>query len=115
MKCLELKPKRSIINTDHRFIAQVPLMPNRYLWERQGANLALMASDKRDTLLVITDNEDFLKRYRAYYGERFEIAEHDDSFSVDVDFETIFGQVSFDAEVEVAEDAEADGQDSTED
>ena len=106
MKCLELKPKRSIIKTDHRFIAKVPLMPNRFLWEKQGANLALLASDKRDTLLVITDNDAFLNRYKNYYTDRFDVAEHDDSFSVDMDFETIFGQVVFDGET--AEDAEVE-------
>tara|TARA_Y100001934_G_scaffold228005_1_gene274127 strand:- start:433 stop:804 length:372 start_codon:yes stop_codon:yes gene_type:complete len=104
MKCLELKPKRSLIKTDHRFIAKIPLMPNRYLWERMDLSLGLLASDKRDTLLVITDSEDFIKRYTKYYQERFEVAEHGDDYSVGADFETIFGKVSFDQEVEVEND-----------
>lgn len=114
MKCLELKPKRSMIKTDHRFIAKVPLMPNRYLWEKLGANLALMASDKRETLLVITDNDAFLNRYKNYYAERFDMSEHDDSYSVDADFETIFGKVAFDSEVTVEVEVDDEELDSEE-
>ncbi len=100
MKCLELNPKRSIIQTDHQFIAKIPLMPNRYLWEKEGANLGLLASEKRSTLLVISDNDDFLKRYRAYYDQRFEVTEHGDDLAVDADFKVVFGVVHFDGETE---------------
>lgn len=95
MKCLELKPKRGLIKTDHCFIAKIPLLPNRYLWELQGESLGLFASEKRDTLLVITDNERFLKQYTPYYKERFEVIEHGDDYSVASDFETIYGLVRF--------------------
>lgn len=107
MKCLELKPKRSLIKTDHRFIAKIPLLPSRYLWERMGANLGLLASEKRDTLLIISDNESWLKRYTKYYQERFEVIEHGDDFSVDADFEVVFGAVHFDSEVIVDDDEDA--------
>lgn len=106
MKCLELKPRRSIIKTDHRFMAKIPLLPSKYIWERNGESLGLLASDKRPTLLIITDNENWLKRYRKFYEERFDVVEHDDDFSVDADFETIFGKVQFDSEVLVDEEAD---------
>lgn len=109
MKCLELKPKRSLIQTDHRFIAKIPLLPNRYLWETKGESLGLFASEKRDTLLVITDNERFLEQYTPYYKERFEVIEHGDDYSVAADFETIFGAVRFaHGEIETVEDLEED-------
>jgi hypothetical protein len=116
MNCLELKPKRGLIKTDHRFLAKIPLLPNRYLWELQDASLALMASEKRETLLIVTDNERFLEQYRKYYQERFEVTEHGDDYSVASDFETIYGQVRFShGEIERAEEDDEDTVDATED
>lgn len=115
MKCLELKPRRSLIKTDHRFIAKIPLLPSKYIWETKGDSLGLLASEKRDTLLIISDNESWLNRYKAYYAERFDMAEHGDDFSVDSDFETIFGSVKFSGaedEMEEETDSEADEEDS---
>jgi len=115
MKCLELKPKTGLIPTDYRFLAKIPFLPSRYLWENEGANLALLASEKVDTLLVITDNEGFLKRYRSYYAERFEVSEHGDDYRVAGHFETIHGKVRFDNEPEDLEEDGAESETETED
>jgi hypothetical protein len=107
MRCIELRPKRSMIKTDHRFIAKIPLMPNRYLWETEGFSLAVLGSEKSDAILVISDNESFLKRYLSYYKERFEISEHNDDYKVPADFDTYYGSVAFSnesADIENAED-----------
>lgn len=87
-------------------MAKVPIIPNQYLYNQLNYNLGLLKSSESDTLLLITDNDAFLEKYREYYEDRFQVEEQDDSFVVPSDFEVVYGLVTFDNEEEPAEEDE---------
>jgi hypothetical protein len=98
MKCLILRPKSKLRLSDATFLAKAPLLPNQRLFQNEGFNLGLLQSDAESPLLLISDHEDFLKQYRNYYEERFEVEEKGEDFVVPSAYQVIFGKVQFDNE-----------------
>ncbi len=76
MKCLQLKTKSRIYSVDNEFLAKAPLLPNRYLWEKNGHQIALFRQGEGEFLLC-SDDDGFMKQYQKYYQERFELKELD--------------------------------------
>ncbi len=75
MKHLLLKPKRSLIASDFAFLAKIPLIPNQYIWKEKRGKLALLKDQSSENLLLLTNQEGFLKQYDNYYQRYFEVSE----------------------------------------
>lgn len=75
MKHLLLKAKRSIIPSDFTFLAKAPLLPKQYIWKSGKGKLALLSENDSNNLLLLTNQEDFLKAYREYYERYFTVEE----------------------------------------
>lgn len=75
MKVYLLSPKHRLFKVDNLFLAKAPLMPNRYLWEKKGYQIAIMQAEDSDNLVLCSDNDAFTNRYLDYYRERFELEE----------------------------------------
>lgn len=74
MKCYALRPKQRLFAVDNLFLAKAPLIPNRYLWDKKGYQMALFESDD-ESLILCSDHEGFIKQYQSYYQERFDMEE----------------------------------------
>ncbi len=90
MKSYLLRPKHRLYNVDHVFLAKAPLIPNRYLWEKKGYQMALFESED-DSLIICSDHEGFLNQYRSYYQERFDMSEMD---FIPTNHSPIFGKLA---------------------
>lgn len=77
MKYYKLSPKNRLYKVDQSFLAKAPLLPNRYLWEKKGVQLALFQASETEDLYLASDYEPFLNQYLGYYQERFELSEID--------------------------------------
>ena len=74
MKHILLKPKRSLIASDFAFLAKIPLIPNQYIWKEKRGKLALLKDQSSENLLLLTNQEGFLKQYDNYYQLYFEVS-----------------------------------------
>lgn len=106
MKCLQLKSKSLVKLSDPVFLAKVPIIPNQYLFTRLNYNLGILKADDNSPLLLITDNDEFLQKYKGYYQERFAVEEKDDSFVVPANYEVVYGSVKFENEASTSEGGE---------
>tara|TARA_R110001592_G_scaffold138225_1_gene356995 strand:+ start:116755 stop:117105 length:351 start_codon:yes stop_codon:yes gene_type:complete len=75
MKHILLKPKRSLIASDFAFLAKIPLIPNQYIWKEKRGKLALLKDQSSKNLLLLTNQEGFLKQYDKYYQLYFEVSD----------------------------------------
>lgn len=106
MKCLQLKSKSTIKLSDPVYLAKVPIIPNQYLFNKLNYNLGILKADDNSPLLLITDNEEFLQKYKGYYQERFAVEEKGDSYVVPANYEVVYGSVKFENETKASEDEE---------
>jgi len=91
MKHILLKPKRSIIPSDFTFLAKVPLIPNQYIWKGKLGKLALLKEQKGNNLLLLTNQEGFLKQYHEYYQLHFDMTELESAPNLE-DYELTYGE-----------------------
>lgn len=80
------------------YLAKLPMLPHRYLFEKMGKNIAIMEGEKDQPLLLLCDDEAFWDRYEEYYRQRFELEEMGEDFKVPAEYEVAFGKVRFDNE-----------------
>jgi len=91
MKHILLKPKRSIIPSDHTFLAKVPLIPNQYIWKGKLGKLALLKANEGKNLLLLTNQAGFLKQYDKYYQLYFDTEELEPAPNLE-DYELLYGE-----------------------
>lgn len=91
MKHILLKPKRSIIPSDHTFLAKVPLIPNQYIWKGELGQLALLKAKEGNNLLLLTNQDGFLKQYDKYYQLYFSTEEIDPAPNLQ-GYELVYGE-----------------------
>ena len=91
MKHILLKPKRSLIPSDHTFLAKVPLIPNQYIWKTKQGKLALLKAKDSKHLLLLTNQDGFLKQYHKYYQQYFEREELEQAPNLEA-FDLIYGE-----------------------
>lgn len=93
MKHFLLKPKRSIIPSDFTFLAKIPLIPNQYLWKDGLGKLALLKEADSESLLLLTNQDAFLKQYTKYYQQHFEMEELEETPDLE-SYDLIYGEHS---------------------
>ena len=91
MKHILLKPKRSLIASDFAFLAKIPLIPNQYIWKEKRGKLALLKDQSSKNLLLLTNQEGFLKQYDNYYHLYFEVSEIETTPNLD-SYDLLYGE-----------------------
>ncbi len=118
MKHILLKPKRSIIPSDHTFLAKVPLIPNQYIWKNKQGKLALLKAKNGNHLLLLTNQEGFLEQYNKYYQLYFDTEELEPAPNLDT-FDLVYGEhgisQAFEEDLESEDEEENDDLEDDED
>ncbi|MDZ7847234.1 MAG: hypothetical protein U5L96_10915 [Owenweeksia sp.] len=97
MYWLELTPRPQIYNSDHQYMATLPLLPYRFIHEKQGGTLALHGPgthNEEGPYDLQTDHEGFYNSFKKYYEERFEVVEPGVDFSLPAGYQLLQGQVA---------------------
>lgn len=93
MKHILLKPKRSLIASDFAFLAKIPLIPNQYIWKDKLGKLALLKDSDSESLLLLTNQEEFLAQYKKYYQLYFQMEELAETPNLE-SYQLIYGEHS---------------------
>lgn len=92
MHWLKLEPKKTNTPQQHEFMATLPLLPNKYLYQQKCYTLALFkAEGEGPAYFLKTDNHSFFKAYLPYYRQRFVVTEFENGFEPDAGMEMLSG------------------------
>lgn len=82
MKCIKITPTRTL-NRDLDFLVKVPILPNRFWFEKHGYYICVhKPATEGEAYYIETNRDSFLKTYDEYYRNRFEVEHLETGYQV---------------------------------